>query len=94
MKKLIKMPSGSYGYKGLTGDSNTNVTALALQARVIAEVGRILDVAARQSNACRDAADQLAYLHGELEAGHIPAYDVASALLVLRTGESSACSLA
>ena len=53
---------------------------------MIAEVGRILDVAARQSNACRDVADQLAYLHGELEAGHIPAYDVFSALTVLRTG--------
>ena len=54
---------------------------------MIAEVGRILDVAARQANACRDAADQLAYLHGELEAGHVPAYDVASALTVLRTGD-------
>lgn len=53
---------------------------------MIAEVGRILDVAARQSNACRDVADQLSYLHGELEAGHIPAYDVFSALTVLRTG--------
>ena len=53
---------------------------------MIAEVGRILDVAARQSNACRDAADQLAYLHDELEAGHVPAYDVPSALTVLRTG--------
>ena len=55
---------------------------------MLAEVGRILDVAARQANACRDAADQLAYLHGELEAGHIPGYDVASALTVLRTGKS------
>ena len=58
------------------------------QARVVAEVGRILEVAARQANACRDAADQLAYLHSELEAGHVPAYDVASALTVLRTGKS------
>ena len=61
-----------------------------LQARVIAEVGRILEVAARQGNACRDAADQLAYLHGELDAGHISAYDVASAVTVLRTGDTSA----
>ena len=64
---------------------------LTLQARVIAEVGRILEVAARQGNACRDAADQLAYLHGELDAGHTPAYDVASAVTVLRTGDASAC---
>ena len=64
---------------------------LFLQARVIAEVGRILEVAARQGNACRDAADQLAYLHGELDAGHIPAYDVASAVTVLRTGDASVC---
>ena len=65
-------------------------SGFTLQARVIAEVGRILEVAARQGNACRDAADQLAYLHGELDAGHIPAYDVASAVTVLRTGDASA----
>jgi hypothetical protein len=49
-------------------------------------VGRILDVAARQANACRDAADQLAYLHGELEDTRVPAYDVPTALEVLQTG--------
>ena len=37
-----------------------------LQARVVAEVGRLLDVAARQASACREAADQMAFLHGEL----------------------------
>lgn len=57
-----------------------------MQARVVAEVGRILDVAARQANACRDAADQLAYLHGELEDSRVPAYDVPTALEVLQTG--------
>ena len=49
-------------------------------------MGRILDVAARQANACRDAADQLAYLHGELEDTRVPAYDVPTALEVLQTG--------
>ncbi|CAL8465259.1 g4794 [Coccomyxa elongata] len=59
----------------------------ANKARVVAEVGRILDVAARQANACRDAADQLAYLHGELEDSRVPAYDVPTALEVLQTGD-------
>ena len=56
------------------------------QARVVAEVGRALDGAARQADACREAADQLAFLHGELEDGRVPAYDVHSALEVLQTG--------
>lgn len=65
---------------------NTLCFSLDMQARVVAEVGRILDVAARQANACRDAADQLAYLHGELEDSRVPAYDVPTALEVLQTG--------
>ncbi|EIE23245.1 hypothetical protein COCSUDRAFT_63601 [Coccomyxa subellipsoidea C-169] len=60
------------------------VVKWANKARVVAEVGRILDVAARQANACRDAADQLAYLHGELEDTRVPAYDVPTALEELR----------
>ncbi|BDA50233.1 probable mediator of RNA polymerase II transcription subunit 14 at N-terminal half [Coccomyxa sp. Obi] len=63
------------------------VVKWANKARVVAEVGRILDVAARQANACRDAADQLAYLHGELEDGRVPAYDVPTALEILQTGD-------
>lgn len=70
----------AYGTENIGGDS------ICLQARVVAEVGRILDVAARQANACRDAADQLAYLHGELEDTRVPAYDVPTALEVLQTG--------
>ena len=61
------------------------------QARVVAEVGRALDVAARQADACREAADQLAFLHGELEDGRAPAYDVHSALEVLQTGARPRC---
>ena len=56
------------------------------QARVVAEVGRLLDVAARQAGACREAADQLAFLHAELEDARTPAYDVHTALHVLQTG--------
>ncbi|KAK9903582.1 hypothetical protein WJX75_009266 [Coccomyxa subellipsoidea] len=63
------------------------VVKWANKARVVAEVGRILDVAARQANACRDAADQLAYLHGELEDTRVPAYDAPTALEVLQTGD-------
>ena len=52
----------------------------------MAEVGRLLDVAARQAGACREAADQLAFLHAELEDARAPAYDVHTALHVLQTG--------
>lgn len=56
------------------------------QARAVVECGRVLDVAARHAGACREAADQLAFLHAELEALRAPAWDVPTAADVLLTG--------
>ncbi len=56
------------------------------QARAVVECGRVLDVAARHAGAMREAADQLAFLHGELEALRAPAWDVPTAADVLLTG--------
>lgn len=53
---------------------------------MVAEVARIFDVAARQGSACSDAADQLAYLHAELQDSRAPPYDVATALEIQQTG--------
>lgn len=45
-----------------------------------------MQVASSHAAALRDAADQLAYLHGELAAGQAPPYDVPTAFHVLRRG--------
>jgi hypothetical protein len=47
---------------------------------------QLLDVAARHADALRDAADQLAYVRGELGDGAAPPYDVPTALHVLQRG--------
>ncbi|KAK9826373.1 hypothetical protein WJX81_004551 [Elliptochloris bilobata] len=62
------------------------VAQWANKARAVVECGRVLDVAARHAGACREAADQLAFLHGELEALRAPAWDVPTAADVLLTG--------
>lgn len=59
---------------------------LALPGSLRWQVKRLLEVAANHGSALRDAADQLAYLWGELEDAKAPAYDVATALHVLETG--------
>jgi hypothetical protein len=42
------------------------VTAWSSKANAMANVARVLDVCGRHTDALRDAADQLAYLHAEL----------------------------
>jgi hypothetical protein len=61
------------------------------KARAVAECQRVLEVADSHATAFRDTADQLAYLHGELEALKSPAYDLATAVHVLQTGAGT-CS--
>eukprot|EP00884_Botryococcus_braunii_P008502 jgi/Botrbrau1/17653/Bobra.0166s0081.1 len=58
----------------------------ANKAPAVIECGRVLDVASGHAAACRDSADQLAYLHGEAELLRAPAYDVHTAQDVLQSG--------
>ncbi len=59
----------------------------AHKARAVSEVSRVLGTAANHANALRDAADNLAYLHSELEATAVAHHDVATAMHVLQSGE-------
>ena len=52
----------------------------------VAECKRVLEVSSTHVAAFRDAADQLAYLHGELLHTKAPAYDVPTAMHVLGHG--------
>ncbi|GAB4814308.1 hypothetical protein N2152v2_001354 [Parachlorella kessleri] len=56
------------------------------KAKAVAEVKRLLEVASSHTSALRDAADQVAYLWGELEDGKAPLYDVPTAVQVLESG--------
>lgn len=58
-----------------------------MQAKVVGEAGKILDIAKGHADAMRVAADHIAYLHNELEDTRAPAYDVATALEILQTGQ-------
>jgi len=72
--------------RGLQHGAVPGARARGRQARAVVECGRVLDVAARHAGAMREAADQLAFLHGELEALRAPAWNVPTAADVLLTG--------
>lgn len=66
---------------------------IGAQAPALAACAKVLDVAARHADACRESADQLAYLHGEAELLRAPAYDVPTAQDVLQSGTPSIPSI-
>ena len=62
------------------------VVGWSAKARAVAECRRVLEAVAAHQGALQDAADQLAYLHGELSWTNPPAYDVATAAHVTAQG--------